>query len=191
MNAADVRQSEIVVVIGLGGIGMNAVQGARLAGAQNIVGTDPLEHKRDAAGHFGATHTAASIADAKALIAELTPGAMADKAILTTGVAYGDLIAPMMELVKKAGRVVVMAVAPMAQVDVKLDLSSLGMSRKELVGCIVGNANPRRDVPRILDFYMNGSLYLDDLITNTYELEDVNQGYEDMRNGTNIRGLIV
>ena len=191
VNAADVRSGETVVVIGLGGIGMNAVQGARLAGADKIVGIDPLENKREAAGRFGATHTAASIEEAQALVGELTRGAMADKAILTVGVAYGDLIQPMMDLVKKAGRGVVTAVAPMAQTDVKLDLFMLAMARKELVGCIFGNANPRRDIPRILDFYMSGSLYLDELVTNTYDLEDVNQGYEDMRNGTNIRGLIV
>jgi len=58
-------------------------------------------------------------------------------------------------------------------------------------GCIYGNANPRRDIPRILDLYMNGRVLLDELVTNVYALEDINQGYEDMRNGTNIRGMIV
>ncbi len=84
----------------------------------------------------------------------------------------------------------VTAVAPMSQTDVKLDLFMMAMSRKELDGCIFGNANPRRDIPRILDLYMDGTLLLDELVTNTYSLEDVNQGYEDMRNGTNIRGVV-
>jgi S-(hydroxymethyl)glutathione dehydrogenase/alcohol dehydrogenase len=123
-------------------------------------------------------------------VGELTKGAMADKAILTVGVAYGDLINPLMNLIKKAGRAVVTSVAPMSQTDVKLDLFMMAMARKELVGCIFGNANPRRDIPRILDQYMSGSLLLDELVTNTYTLDDVNQGYEDMRNGTNIRGVI-
>jgi len=190
VNAADVRAGETVVVVGLGGIGMNAIQGARLAGAERIIAVDPLENKQAAAATFGATHTAASMEDAAALVGELTKGAMADKAILTVGVAYGDLINPLMNLVKKAGRAVVTSVAPMSQTDVKLDLFMLAMSRKELVGCIFGNANPRRDIPRILDQYMSGSLLLDELVTNTYTLDDVNQGYEDMRNGTNIRGVI-
>ncbi|HVA74789.1 MAG TPA: NDMA-dependent alcohol dehydrogenase [Acidimicrobiales bacterium] len=190
INAADVRAGETVVVVGLGGIGMNALQGARLAGADKIVAVDPLQSKRDAAPRFGATHTAASMEEAAALVAELTRGAMADKAILTVGVAYGDLILPLMNLVKKAGRGVVTAVAPVAQTDVKLDLFMLAMMRKELVGCIFGNANPRRDIPRILNLYMEGKYLLDELVTNTYSLEDINQGYDDMRNGTNIRGVI-
>ena len=190
VNAADVRSGETVVVVGLGGIGMNALQGARAAGAGNIVAVDPLESKREAAPRFGATHTAASMEEAMAVVAELTRGAMADKAILTAGVAYGDLILPLMNLVKKAGRGVVTAVAPVSQTDVKLDLFMLAMMRKELVGCIFGNANPRRDIPRILNLYMEGKYLLDELVTNTYSLEDINQGYEDMRNGTNIRGVV-
>lgn len=190
VNAADVRSGETVVVVGLGGIGMNAVQGARLAGADKIIAVDPLENKRRSAATFGATHTASSMDEAAALVGELTRGAMADKAILTVGVAYGELINPLMNLVKKAGRGVVTSVAPMSQTDVKLDLFMLAMSRKELVGCIFGNANPRRDIPRILQHYMDGKLLLDELVTNTYSLDDINQGYEDMRNGTNIRGLI-
>lgn len=190
VNAADVRSGETVVIVGLGGIGMNAVQGAKLAGAEKIIAVDPLESKRTRAPIFGATHTAASMDEAAALVAELTRGAMADKAMLTVGVAYGDLIAPLMNLVKKAGRAVVTAVAPVAQTDVKLDLFMMAMLRKELVGCIFGNANPRRDIPRILDFYSQGKLMLDELVTNTYSLEDINQGYEDMRNGTNIRGVV-
>ena len=190
VNAADVRSGETVVVVGLGGIGMNAVQGARLAGADKIVAVDILPDKQKRAAQFGATHTADSMEEAMALVGELTRGAMADKAILTTGVATGDLVAPLMNLIKKAGRAVVTAVAPMAQTEVKLDLFMMAMSRKELVGCIFGNANPRRDIPRILNLYSEGKLLLDELVTNTYSLEDINQGYEDMRNGTNIRGVV-
>lgn len=190
VNAADVRAGETVVVVGLGGIGMNAVQGARLAGADKIVAVDPLENKRSAAATFGATHVSASMEEALFLVADLTRGAMADKAILTVSVAHGDLIAPLLNLTKKSGRAVVTAVAPVSQIDVKLDLFMFAMMRKELVGCIFGNANPRRDIPRILNLYMDGKLLLDELITNTYALEDINQGYEDMRNGTNIRGMV-
>jgi NDMA-dependent alcohol dehydrogenase len=189
-NAADVRSGETVVVVGLGGIGMNAVQGARLAGADKIIGVDPLENKREWAATFGATHTAASMEEAQAMLGELTRGAMADKAILTPGVAEGHMIAPLMSLVKKAGRAVVTAVAPMTQMDVQLNLFELAMMRKELVGCIFGNANPRRDIPRLLNLYMEGKLLLDELVTTTYDLEDINQGYQDMRDGVNIRGVV-
>ncbi len=190
VNAANVQAGETVVVVGLGGIGMNAIQGARMAGAEKIIGVDLLETKRDRAATFGATHTAASMEEAQALVGELTWGAMADKAILTVGLATGDLIAPLMSLVKKGGRAVCTAVAPMAQTEVSLNLFEFAMMRKELVGCIFGNANPRRDIPRLLKFYMDGALKLDELVTTTYDLEDINQGYQDMRDGVNIRGVI-
>jgi S-(hydroxymethyl)glutathione dehydrogenase/alcohol dehydrogenase len=190
VNAANVQPGETVVVIGLGGVGMNALQGASMAGARHVVGVDPVEWKREQAPTFGATHTAASFEEATQLVAEITWGANADKAILTTGVAEGDLIAPMMGLVGKGGRAVVTAVAPLMQSEVQLNLSDLTLQRKELVGCIFGNANPRRDIPRLLRLYQEGKLKLDELVTKTYTLDEVNQGYQDMRDGKNIRGVI-
>ena len=190
--AADVQAGETVVIIGLGGIGMNAVQGAAMAGARHVIAVDPEDWKREkATGTFGATHAAASMEEATALVSELTWGANADKAIMTVGVPTGDLIAPMMALVAKGGRAVLVAVAPIAQEDVKLNLFDLTLQRKELVGCIFGNANPRRDIPRLLRLYDEGKLKLDELVTKTYALEDINQGYQDMRDGKNIRGMLL
>jgi S-(hydroxymethyl)glutathione dehydrogenase/alcohol dehydrogenase len=188
--AAGVRPGETVVVVGLGGIGINAVQGAVLAGAEHVIGVDPVEFKRQQAVAFGATHTVASMEEASGLVSQLTLGRNADKAILTTSVAEGHLIAPLLGLVKKAGRAVVTAVAPISQEDVKLNLFDLSMQRKELVGTIFGNANPRRDIPHLLHLYQAGMLKLDELVTRTYDLEDINQGYQDMRDGVNVRGLL-
>ena len=188
--AADVQSGETVVVVGLGGIGMNAVQGAAMAGARHVVAVDPVQWKREQASVFGATHTAASMEEAQALVGEITWGANADKALLTTGVAEGHLIQPLMSMVAKGGRGVCVAVAPIAQEDVKLNLFDLAMQRKELVGCIFGNANPRRDIPRLLRLYAEGKLKLDELVTTTYTLDEINQGYQDMRDGKNIRGVI-
>jgi len=169
---------------------MNAVQGAAMAGARHVVAVDPVDWKREKAETFGATHVASSLEEAQAKVGEVTWGANADKAILTTGVATGDLIAPMMSMVAKGGRAVVTAVAPIAQNDVQLNLFDLAMQRKELVGCIFGNANPRRDIPRLLRLYDEGKLKLDELVTTTYTLDDINQGYQDMRDGKNVRGVI-
>jgi S-(hydroxymethyl)glutathione dehydrogenase/alcohol dehydrogenase len=190
VNAANVQPGDTVVIIGLGGVGMNAVQGAAFAGARFVVAVDPVEFKRQKALEFGATHTAASMEEAAAVVGEITWGANADKAIMTVGVAEGHLIAPMMSLVAKGGRACVTAVAPISQEDVKLNLFDLTLQRKELVGCIFGNANPRRDIPRLLRLYAEGKLKLDELVTNTYSLDDINQGYQDMRDGKNIRGVI-
>ena len=188
--AADVQSGETVAVIGIGGIGMSAVQGAAMAGARFVVANDPVERKRATALTLGATHTAPSMEEAMPILQEITYGAMADKAILCVGLADGSHIAPMMALVKKAGRGVVTAVANMMADDEKLSLFDFAMQRKELVGCIFGNANPRYDIPRLLALYMDGKLKLDEMVTTTYTLDDINQGYQDMRDGKNIRGLI-
>ena len=189
--AAEVQPGETVVVVGVGGVGINAVQGAKLAGAKRIVAVDPVEFKRDTAMLFGATHTAPDLVAAAVLASELTWGQMADKAILTVGTATGDLIAPMMDVLSKNGWAVVTAIAPMEQMDVKLNLHLLTLFQKQVRGSIFGSANPRSDIPKLLGLYQEGQLKLDELVTRTYKLEDVNQGYQDLREGKNIRGVIL
>jgi S-(hydroxymethyl)glutathione dehydrogenase/alcohol dehydrogenase len=187
---ADVQPGETVVVVGIGGVGINAVQGASMAGARNVVAVDPVQFKRDEALKFGATHTAASVEEAFALVGEITWGAMAEKAIITTGVAEGSMIAGVMSLVSKGGRCVVTSVASIDATEVTMSLFELTLMQKELVGSIFGGSNPRRDIPRLLRLYKEGKLKLDELITTEYKLDEVNQGYDDMRNGKNLRGLI-
>jgi Zn-dependent alcohol dehydrogenase len=186
-----VQPGETVVIVGIGGVGINAVQGAAMAGARNIVAVDPVPFKLTEAVKFGATHTAASVEEAVALVNEITWGANAEKAIITTGVAEGEMIAPVMSMVGKGGRCVVTSVASMAQTDVKLNLAELTLAQKQLVGGIFGGANPRRDIPRLMRLYKEGKLKLDELVTTTYKLADVNQGYQDMRDGKNLRGMIL
>jgi NDMA-dependent alcohol dehydrogenase len=189
--AADVQPGETVVIIGIGGVGTNAVQGAVMAGASHVIAVDPVPFKLEQAKVFGATHTASSVEEATALVGDLTWGALADKAIITTGVAEGSMIASIMAMVGKGGRCVVTAVAPIAATDVTLSLFELTLLQKELVGSIFGSANPRRDIPRLLRLYMEGKLKLDELVTRTYDLQDINQGYQDMRDGKNTRGMIM
>ena len=92
-NRADVRPGDTVVVVGIGGIGINAVQGAAMAGAKRVIAVDPVEFKREKAMEFGATHTFASMEEAMPAVTELTWGQMADKVIMTPGVLYGDMMA--------------------------------------------------------------------------------------------------
>ena len=188
---AEVQPGETVVVVGVGGIGINAVQGARIAGARNIVAVDPVEMKQKAGLDLGATHAVASMAEATQVVSDLTRGVMADSVILTPSVMYGDLLAPALSLTAKGGTCVVTAVAPIDQRDVSLDLFELAMWQKEIRGVIFGGGNPRYDIPVLLDLYRAGHLKLDELVTRTYPLEGINQGYEDMRAGNNIRGVLV
>jgi len=189
--AADVQPGETVVVVGCGGVGMNAVQGASMSGARHVVAVDPLEFKQEQAQIFGATHSASSIEEATALVADLTWGANADKVILTMGVAQGEYIQPALTMTKKGGRVVQTAVAPFSVDSVSMNLFELTMYEKQLVGSIFGSANPRRDIPRLLRLYQEGQLKLDELVTTTYPIEDINVGYQAMRDGTNIRGMLI
>ena len=189
--AADVAPGETVVVIGTGGVGMNAVQGAHLAGARYVIALDPVEFKREQAQTFGATHTAASLEECQALVGELTWGRLADKVIVTVGEGKGADVGGYMGMVAKGGTMVFTSVANMADNDVTLNLFDFAMQQKKLVGTIFGSANPRYDIPRLLGMYRSGQLKLDELITRTYTLEEINQGYQDMRDGKNIRGVII
>ena len=188
---ADVAPGDTVVVVGIGGIGINAVQGAAMAGARHVIAVDPLEFKREKAMEFGATHTFASMEEALPAVMELSWGMMADKVIMTPGVMYGDLMALGMQLTGKGGTLVVTAVAPMSQTEASVNLFDLSMSNKEIKGTIFGSLNPRADIPKLLGLYREGQLKLDELITNRYSLDDINVGYQAMRDGENIRGVIV
>ena len=94
------------------------------------------------------------------------------------------------QLCGKGGTIVVTAVSPIGDVGASINLFELGMWEKEIKGTIFGSLNPRADIPRLLDLYRNGQLKLDELITRRYTLDEVNQGYQDMRDGLNIRGVI-
>ncbi|MBJ7307914.1 MAG: NDMA-dependent alcohol dehydrogenase [Acidimicrobiia bacterium] len=189
--AAEVVPGDTVVVIGTGGVGMNAVQGAHLAGARYVIALDPVEFKREQSQNFGATHVASDVAEAQALLGELTWGRLADKVIVTVGEGKGADLESYMGMVGKGGRLVFTAVANMNENDVQLNLFAFAMQQKQLVGTIFGSANPRYDIPKLLGLYRSGHLKLDELITRTYTLDQINEGYQDLRDGKNIRGVII
>jgi NDMA-dependent alcohol dehydrogenase len=190
-SRADVQTGDTVVVVGIGGIGINAVQGAKMAGAKHVIAVDPVEFKREKAMEFGATHTFTSMEEALPAVMELSWGQMADKVIMTPGVLYGDMMALGTQLAGKGGTIVVTAIAPITQTESSVNLFELAMWNKEIKGTIFGSLNPRADIPKLLGLYREGQLKLDELITNRYSLSDINLGYQAMRNGENIRGVIV
>ncbi|MDT0488756.1 zinc-binding dehydrogenase, partial [Streptomyces doebereineriae] len=136
--------------IGTGGVGMNALQGARAVGAGNVVGVDPVEFKRDAAPSFGATHTVESVEAAIPLVQELTRGVMADRVIITAGVVHVDLLAPAMMLTRKGGTCVLTGLVPNGEVMVPLVLAEMTLSHKRLQGALYGGMNPRASMPMLL-----------------------------------------
>jgi S-(hydroxymethyl)glutathione dehydrogenase/alcohol dehydrogenase len=188
---ADTQPGDTVVVVGIGGIGINAVQGARMAGAKRVIAIDPIEFKREKAMEMGATHTFASMTEAMSAVNELTWGEMADRVIMTPGVLHGEMMEEGLALTGKGGTCVVTAISPMASTTASVNLFQLAMWNKEIKGTIFGSLNPRADIPALLDMYRAGQLKLDELITKRYTLDQINEGYDAMRNGTNIRGVIV
>jgi S-(hydroxymethyl)glutathione dehydrogenase/alcohol dehydrogenase len=190
-NRAAVQAGDVVVVVGIGGIGINAVQGAAMAGARRVIAVDPIEFKREKAMEFGATETFTSMEEALPSVMEMTQGMMADKVIMTPGVLYGDLMALGTQLAGKGGTIVVTGIAPMTQTESSVNLFELAMWNKEIKGTIFGSLNPRADIPKLLNMYRDGQLKLDELITNRYTLDEINDGYQAMRDGTNIRGVVV
>ncbi|MDW5612176.1 MULTISPECIES: NDMA-dependent alcohol dehydrogenase [Mycolicibacterium] len=190
VRSANVRPGDDVVIAGIGGVGMGALQGALNAGARTIFAIDPVEWKRDQALKFGATHAYPDIFSAMAGVAEVTQGRMASKTIITTGELHGEEIDNYLNITAKGGTCVVTAVANMASSEVTMNLSMLTLLQKNLQGTIFGGGNPHHDIPQLLSIYKAGRLNLDDMVTRQYKLEQINEGYKDMLEGKNIRGVI-
>ncbi|WP_406358241.1 NDMA-dependent alcohol dehydrogenase [Streptomyces sp. NBC_00658] len=189
--AADVRPGDAVVVAGVGGIGGAAIQGARLAGAKVIVAIEPVPEKKETALQLGATHVAASWEEAEALVSEATWNRGADKFICTMGVGRGALIQQAMAMTAKRGRIVVTNVHAAAETSIDISLMQLTLTEKQLVGSLYGSGNPRADIPKILELWGRGQVDLDSMVTRHYPLEAVNEGYDDLRAGKNLRGVLV
>jgi len=186
-----VRPGDIAVVYGIGGIGINAVQGAAHAGAKYVIAVDPIEFKRDAARKFGATHVFSDAAEAAGKINELSWGQGADQAIVTVGTVDEEVISAAFAAIGKGGTLVVTGMAAPDKLTVHVSGLDLTLSEKTIKGSLFGSANPQYDIVRLLRLYDAGQLKLDELITTRYRLEDINQGYQDLRDGKNIRGIIV
>ncbi|MDO0973649.1 NDMA-dependent alcohol dehydrogenase [Mycolicibacterium frederiksbergense] len=189
-NVADVKPGETVIIVGVGGIGMSALQGAVISGAKQVIAIDTNEWKRDQAIKFGATHVYPSMAEAIAPVIDVTHGLMADKVIIAVGDMLGEYIEEAMILTAKTGTCVVTGMGSMMDADVKLNLFLFTMLQKTLKGNIFGGGSSHVETPRLTALYKSGLLNIDDMITRTYRLEDINQGYQDMLDGNNIRGVV-
>ncbi|MGB0877969.1 MAG: NDMA-dependent alcohol dehydrogenase [Mycobacterium sp.] len=190
IRSADVQPGDDVAIAGIGGVGMGALQGAVIAGARKIFAIDPVEWKRDQALKFGATHAYPDLDSAMMGIAESTQGQMAGKTIITTGELKGEDIDNYLNMTAKGGTCVVTAVANMMETNVTMNLAMLTLLQKNLQGTIFGGGNPHHDIPQMLSMYKARKLNLDDMVTRQYKLEQINDGYQDMLEGKNIRGVI-
>lgn len=188
--SAGTEPGDTVVVIGIGGVGMNSVQGARAAGAKDVIGVDPVEFKREAASSFGATHTSPSAVEALELVRDLTRGVMADRVVVTASVVHADLVPVAMMLTRKGGTCVLTGITPLTEFSVPLILTDMIYSNKQLEGALFGGMNPRADMPMLLSMYQSGRLKLDELVTRRYRLDQINDAISDLCEGRNTRGVI-
>jgi Zn-dependent alcohol dehydrogenase len=192
IHAARTAMGDSVVVIGVGGVGTAALQGALVAGAGEIIAIDIHDHKLETARQFGATQTinAREHPAWDETVRELTEGRGADKAILCVDQCTGEQIAQTVKAVRKGGVAVLVGNSGgLTEIPVA-PWFALSMSHKSIVGTIYGGTNPKLDQLHYLDLYRAGRLKLDEMITNVYPLEDVNRAFEDLTSGKNIRGVI-
>jgi len=188
--AAETQPGDVVIVMGIGGIGINAVQGAHHAGAVAVIAVDPVEFKRESALKLGATHAFATMDEAADFARSITNWQGADRAIVSVGVVEGEHVAQAVSAIRKGGVAVITGIAPDRETSIPISPLELTRYQKRIQGTIYGHANPRADVPRQLQMYEAGQLKLDELITKMYALDEINQGYLDMVEGRNIRGGI-
>ncbi len=190
VNMAKVEAGDTVIVMGTGGVGMNAVQGAAAVGATYVVAVDPVAFKREKALGLGATHAFAHIDEAAHFARSVTNGQGADAAIVTVGVISGEHVAQALASIGKAGTVVVTALGSGPEIGIPVSLGELTTFQKRIQGALFGGSRPSSDILRQAQMYREGKLKLDELITAEYTLDEVAKGYEDLHAEKNIRAII-
>ena len=188
-SAARVESGSSVLVIGCGGVGLNVVQGARLAGAARIIACDLLDNKLEFAEEFGATHTInARRENVVEKARELTGGRGVDYAFDAIGGEQTTL--QIIDAIRPGGTAVIVGMAAM-NVRAPIAPYYLALQQKTLKGTMYGSVRPNIDLPRLIDLYMGGRLKIDELISRTYSLDEINDGFEALRSGQVARGVVV
>ena len=190
-NVAQIRRGDSVVVIGCGGVGLNVIQGARIAGAAKIIAVDIHEGSLDRAKSFGATDTILAhqadreLREVARAVREFTDGRGADYAFEATSIPALAFVPLLM--IRDGGLAL--------QVSGINDPVSVPMPwfmwNKRYVTPLYGDCQPERDFPRIFDHYTRGELKLDELVSQTYCLEQLGEAFDDMLSGRNAKGVIV
>jgi S-(hydroxymethyl)glutathione dehydrogenase/alcohol dehydrogenase len=188
-NTAKVEPGSTVAVFGCGGVGLSAIQGARIAGAGRIIAIDTLEPKLAMAKQFGATDTVKATAgeDVSKNLKKMTDGGP-DYAFECVG--SGELAASAYRAIRRGGLAVVVGVARPSE-STSVRSMTLVFEEKTLTGSYFGSCVPRVDFPRMLSLYLGGKLKLDELITRRYSIAEAPQAFADLESGRNARGVIM
>ncbi|MGH7318097.1 MAG: zinc-binding dehydrogenase [Candidatus Rokuibacteriota bacterium] len=188
INAARVKPGSSVAVFGTGGVGLNVVQGAALAGAEKIIAVDLLDSKLEYARRFGATHTVnASAGNAVEQIRALTGGTGVNYAFEVVGTPA--TIRQAYDALAKRGVAVVVGVAPFTM-EVSVPIMPLVYEERVLTGSVYGSSRPRLDILKLLDLYRAGKLRLDELLTRRYPFDQINEAYAALERGEVARSVV-
>lgn len=188
IKTAGVRPGSTVAVFGCGGVGLNVIQGARIAGAARIIAVDLSVERMEMARAFGATDGVDPAREAFKQILEMTGGIGVDYAFEVVG--NGKLVEACFKATRSGGMTVLVGVG---RSDDRFSINALVMpfTAKTLRGCMYGSANFKVDFPMYLDLYRQGKLDLNRLVTRTYSIEEAPQAFADLQSGANARGVIV
>jgi S-(hydroxymethyl)glutathione dehydrogenase/alcohol dehydrogenase len=188
INTAKVQPGSSVAVIGCGGVGLNVIQGAALAGARQIIAIDLLANKLEFAKTFGATHCInPSQDDPWKAVLELTGGRGVDYAFEV--ISSAKTIELAFKMTARGGVCTIVGVAPEGA-RISLNPNVFTMMEKTLKGSYYGSTRPRIDMPRLLDMYMDGKIKIDELVSRTFPLEGVNEAYELLKRGDVARSVV-
>lgn len=188
INAARVEPGQSVAIIGCGGVGLAAVQGARLAGAAKVIAVDVVPGKLKMAEANGATDTVdASAVEPIAAVRDLTGGHGTDHAVEVVGLS--STITQAYLMARRGGTVTVVGAGRFDD-PVSIAAMNLMVDAKRIQGCVYGSADPARDFPRMIDLVRGGGLDLERLVTRRIKLDEVNEAFDAMRNGEVARSLI-
>jgi S-(hydroxymethyl)glutathione dehydrogenase/alcohol dehydrogenase len=188
LNTAEIAPGDTVAVIGCGGVGLNVIQGARIAGATTIIAIDMLDSKLEMAKEFGATHTINAGEGDPVSAAAAINGRGPDVAFEVIGL--GPTMEQAINIVRPGGQVVLVGVPRM---DVMLNLNAAFTFlylAKTIKGCWYGSSNVREDVPKLLELWRSGELKLEELISKRIDVDHVNEAFADMQAGTVARSVI-
>jgi len=189
VNSAELRPGQTAVVIGAGGVGLNAIQGARIAGAAKIIAIDMLEEKLDVAMEFGATHgILASSEKPWKQISKLTGGHMADAVFVTVGAIPAYESAP--RYLSRKGKMVMVGM-PHSGANASYEPVVIAALGQSMIGTKMGDVVLRRDIPWLIDLYQQGRLKLDELISGRWSLDQINEAIADTKTGAARRNVVL
>ena len=188
-NTAAVPVGATVAVIGLGGVGMNCIQGAAVAGASTVIGLDISTEKMVLAKEFGATHSVdATAPDAAEQVRTITQGRGADYVFISVGLKKAIESAPAM--LAPTGSMVIVGMPP-SGVLTEFDPGNLASYSQKILGSKMGAARIRVDIPYLMNLYRDGRLKLDELITGRYTLNEINEAVTGVRRGDVMRNVVM